>query len=162
MKKINLKNNKGITLVSLAFSIVIIIMLTSMIVYHVPDYVHTKNLKDMQNDIQIVKEKVMNYYAKNSSIPGSVQYSWSVNPTKTYYIIDLQQFDGLTLNYGKTGYNAYKNIRANALNGSLTDEQIQELNEITDIFIVDSETLDVYYVQGITFDGVTYYTYKAE
>lgn len=152
----NLKSQKGVTLISLAFTVIVILILTSMIVYNIPDYIQTKKLKDLQNDIQIVEDKITNYYSRYNSVPGNVKYNWTKNAGRTYYIVDLQALDGLSLNYGKTGYEAYKNIRDSVLNGTISSAQIQQLNSITDIFIFDNETLDVYYVQGITLDGITY------
>lgn len=160
MKKLNLKCSKGITLITLVTTVVVLILLTSMIIYNVPDHVESKKLKDLQNDIQIIKEKVMSFYAKNGVVPGNVEYEWSLYAGDTFYIVDLQSLDALTLNYGQEGYNAYKNIRTSALNGTITDTQKQLLNGITDIFIFNVQTLDVYYVEGISFDGVTYYTYS--
>lgn len=157
MNLLNLKNNKGITLITLAFTIVIIMLLSGMILYNVPDYVHSKKLKDMQNDIELIREKVMGYYARYNEIPGNVTYNWN---GKDYIIIDLQSLEGLTLQYGNEGYNEYKNVRDKALNGTISNEEIQKLNLITDIFIVDTETLEVYYVKGVTFDGKTYHTYN--
>lgn len=160
MRKFNFKSRKGVTLISLAFTIVVILILTSIIVYNIPDYIQTKKLKDLQNDIQVIKENVMNYYARYNSVPGSIKYEWSVNADKTYYIVDLQALEALSLTYGQKGYDAYKNVRSAITGGTITAAQIQELNAITDIFVFDVETLDVYYVEGITLDGVTYYTYN--
>lgn len=159
MEKINLKSSKGITMISLAITIVLILLLTSTIIYNVPDYIETKDLKDLQNDIMVIEEKVKNYYAKNNIVPGKLQYVWTINPTKIYYVVDLQLLEGLTLSYGNEGYEAYNNVRTAVTNGTITDEQKTEINNIKDIFIMDIETLDVYYVKGLTVDGVTYYTY---
>lgn len=159
MKKLNLRSSKGVTLISLSITIILILILSAMIIYNVPDYIQTKRLKDLQNDIQVIEERVKSYYAKNEKIPGKLEYKWSINPSKTYYIVDLQALDGLTLNYGKEGYNAYNDVRNAVLNGTITTAQQTALNNITDIFIMDGETLDVYYVKGLTLDGFTYYSY---
>ena len=159
MNKLNLKSSKGVTLISLGVTVILLLLLTSMLIYNVPDYIQTKKLKDLQNDIQAIEERVKSYYVKNEKLPGKLEYVWSVNPSKTYYIIDLQALDGLTLNYGKEGYNAYNAVRNSVLNGTITSAEQATLNNITDIFIMDKETLDVYYAKGLTLDGFTYYTY---
>ena len=67
----------------------------------------------------------------------------SVNDAQDeYYIIDLSALENLSLNYGED----YK---------SITNENASTKE---DIYIINKQSHHVYYVQGITFENVKYYT----
>ena len=44
-----MKNNKGITLITLTVAVLIMIILSSMLIYNAKNGLKMKNLKDMQN-----------------------------------------------------------------------------------------------------------------
>ena len=71
MKKI-VNNEKGITLVSLAIAVIVILILTSVIIYNVKDSLVIGNLKKMQTDIQNLREKVGYYYSIYNAIPAKL------------------------------------------------------------------------------------------
>ena len=54
MKK--LLNNRGITLASLAIVIIVILILTGTLIYNVKDNLRVANLREMQNDIQNLRD----------------------------------------------------------------------------------------------------------
>ena len=62
-------------------------------------------------------------------------------------IIDLNAFDGLTLNYGNDFYN-------------YIDKTSSTMG--TDIYIINDQSHQIYYLRGISVDGYTYYTNEFE
>ena len=147
MKKI--KNNKGIALVSLTIAVIILVILTSMLVYNAKNGIKLRNLTMMQNDIDVLTNKITSYYAKYGDIPAEIEYLGDINFEKQpndddkYYVIDLSAFEDITLNYGLD----YNNI------GSSTDTQ-----NYADVYIVNKQSMHVYYARGIEMDGIMYYT----
>lgn len=137
------KRNKGITLVSLVVTIVVILILTTIIVkntYTGSDY---KKYKLMCADVKMLEDKILIYYNKFAKIPtiaenGQVQTSnmpeglASILDTANheYWKIDVSKLSGITLNYG----------------------------DAEDVFIIDTTTFEVYYLNGIEYDGKIYYT----
>ena len=158
MKK--LLNNRGITLASLAIAVIIILILTGTLIYNVKDNLKVTNLREMQNDIQNLRDAVSNYYSINGSIPAKLKYINTDNinrikdagvinekaDTGEFYIIDLKELENLTLNYGED----YKHI------SDATSEE--EASQYTDIYIINEESQNIFYVEGIRVDNDWFYT----
>ena len=159
MKKI-INNEKGITLVSLAIAVIVILILTSVIIYNVKDNLVVGNLKKMQTDIQNLRDKVSNYYSINNAIPAKLKYTNAENiekikqagviseevDTGDFYIIDLKELENLTLNYGED----YKQIT-----DDITED---EASKYDDLYIINEASNNIFYVKGIRVDQDTFYT----
>lgn len=132
MKKNLLKSQKGVTLLSLVITIVVILILTSTVIFQVNDTTQSNRLNDLYADINLLEDKILVYYNNYSEIPVvENQSEISVIPqgieredTDKFYEIDLTKLQGITLKYGNK-----------------TDEE--------DIYIVNNRTLKVYYLKGI-------------
>ena len=159
MKKV-IKKNRGVTLVSLAIAVTIILILTGVIIYNLRDNLGMSNLQEMQNDIQNLRDKVNNYYATKGAIPAKLKYTNAQNiekikatgvisdntDTGDFYIIDLKELENLTLNYGED----YKKI---------TDSTTEiEASQYEDIYIINEASQNIFYVAGIQLDGEWFYT----
>ena len=134
------KLNKGITLVSLIITIVIILILTRVVVtntYTGSDY---KRYKNMCSDVKLLEDKILIYYNKYGKIPtieltaeelASITAGLEsiVDKTKLEKV-DTSKLSGITLTYG--------------------DEE--------DVFLINKDTFEVYYLNGIEYEGTTYYT----
>lgn len=96
-----LKRNRGITLVALVITIILLLILTGTIIYNV-DLSNSKLYYDkMVADINLLNDKILVYYNKYNEIPKTDR-SIKINEV-TYWEIDLSKLDNITLNYGK-GY----------------------------------------------------------
>ena len=160
MMKNVINKNSGVTLVSLAIAVSVILILTGVIIYNIRDNLGISNLREMQSDIQNLKDLVSNYYAKNGQIPARLQYTNAENIEKIrtagvisekvdigkFYIIDLDELENLTLNYGED----YKNI------SDATTED--EASQYEDIYIINETSQNIFYVEGIQLDGEMFYT----
>ena len=140
---------KGITLISLVVTIVILLILTGTVItntYTGSDY---KKYKLMCADVKMLEDRIIIYYNKYGELPlvtvdGQLSTSTmpqdltnSLNTTHQFWKIDTSKLNGITLNYG--------------------DEE--------DIFIIDTTTHEVYYLfydgsqyTGIEYNGTIYYT----
>lgn len=152
------RNNKGVTLVALAIAVAIIMILTNVVVYNAIDGLRANKLGNLQADIENLRDKVSNYYAQNGAIPAdtSIEYtnignlSSIIGATDTgkFYVIDLAAMENVTLNYGRD----YEKIR----NKEVTTQS--EINNLTDLYIINFDSHNVFYVAGIEVDGKMYYT----
>ena len=154
-----IKKDKGVTLVALTIAVIIILIITGMIVYSAKDSVYVKNLTNMRNDISNLKDKVSLYYSEYGEIPAETEYPnisnlqsagvIGANDTGKFLIIELENLDGLTLNYGKD----YEKYKAN---------DYTNLTDLTDIYIINENSHNIFYVQGVSVkenDGTKmYYT----
>ena len=163
MTKKIIRREKGITLVALVITVAIILILTNVIIYNTIDNLRSTKLGNMQADIENLRDKVSNYYSQYGSIPAdtSIEYTnvnhinsiSSATDTGPFYVIDLAAMENVTLNYGKD----YEKIRT----GVATTEQ--EINSLTDLYIINSTSHNVFYVGGIEVDGEMFYTdYSSE
>lgn len=146
--------DKGVSLVSLTITVIILVIITNILIYNVKDNLKVANLRNMQNDISNLREKISSYYAQNGKIPAQVKYT-NVNhidvisddvDTGDFYIVDLEVLDNLTLNYGED----YKYITSD-----LTQE---EVNQYLDLYIINEISHNVFYVEGIRVDNDIFYT----
>lgn len=114
MKRI-LKQEKGISLISLAVAIIILVIITNILVYNAKDSVHIKNLTSMYNDISNLREKISNYYSIYGNIPAKIKYenTQEIDKLKSakvigvndreneYYIIELSALEWLNIKFRK-------------------------------------------------------------
>ena len=154
-----IKKNKGITLIALSITVIIILIITGVLLYASQDSMYIKKLTNMQNDIEILRDKISLYYSEHGDIPVKTEYQdignletagvIGVNDTGKFYIIELESLEGLTLNYGED-YEVYK------ANG------YQYFSDLTDIYIINADSHNIFYVEGIKVieNGTTqmYYT----
>ena len=154
MRKI-LKKQKGITLITLVVAVSIMIIISSMLIYNAKTGIKMRNLKMMQNDIDLLDNKVDAYYVKYGALPIEIEYNVtplsfenekSPNDNDKYYILDLKAFEGLTLNYGAD----FASVTAG------------NVSEYTDIYVINEQSHHIYYVRGIEMDGTTYHTNDKE
>ena len=131
------RNNKGITLITVVVTIVIILILTSVIItntYTGDDY---KRYKLMCADIDLLEDKILLYYNQYQELPtigeaiSDIPEEIHNNNGHTFYEIDVKKLNNVTLNYG--------------------DDE--------DIYIIDTTTFEVYFKNGIEYDGEMHYTY---
>lgn len=165
-----MKNQRGVNLVSLSIAVIVIITIVGTVLYNVRTNLRVQKLKAMQSDIENLRGKVANYYLQYGALPvlntyngedthisdGEIQNirSQAANnnlDTGEYYIIDLSAMENLTLTYGKD----YEKIQ------KLTSaESIKNLNngKLTDIYIINSVSHNIFYVAGIKYEDKNYYT----
>ena len=158
MKKV-LKSQKGINLISLSIAVIMILIITNVILYNVKSNLGIEKLQNMQTDIKNLRDKISTFYAQNGKIPASIEYT-NINNIKQagvistavdtgkFYVIDLAAIDNLTLNYGED----YKKIKS----GEATTSE--EINNLVDLYIINETSHNIFFVEGIQYDGEWFYT----
>ena len=161
-----MKNQKGVNLVSLSVAVIVIITIVGTVLYNVRTNLGVQKLKAMQADIENLRGKVANYYLQYGALPilkqQEIEDSILSENVKTiengnietgkYYVIDLSAMENITLTYGED-YEVLK---------SLSADKVQALNDgdkaLTDVYIINSVSHNIFYVHGITYEGKIYYT----
>lgn len=151
------KQEKGVTMIALVITVVILITLTNMLVYNAKDSIYINKLTDLYNDIDLLREKVSEYYNEYGKVPAEIKYTnisqlsgviSQKNDTGDFYVIDLEAMQGITLRYGKD-YEKIKNDKDNA-------------DKYADVYIINQNSHNIFYVQGVKIeeDNIekTYYT----
>ena len=161
MMKNMIKDKKGITMISLAIAVTVIMIITGVILYNVQSNLKLEKLKKMQSDIENLREKVSSYFVQYGDIPAIKEYEYTdyenvqkagviseAVDTGKFYVIKLDLLENLTLNYGED----YKKIK----NGEVTSQG--QINELKDIYIINEDSHNIFYVEGIRINEQTYYT----
>ncbi len=162
MMKNKISVEKGITLVSLVITITVLVILTNIIIYNSASSLKIERVDAMKNDIANLRDMISTYYAKNGKIPAKLQYTnidhirqagliSEAADTGNFYVIDLSALENLTLNYGKD-YEQVKNLTEG-----------EDVNNYTDLYIINETSHNIFYVKGVEFDKSTFYTdYSSE
>ena len=143
MKK-NLKNEKGITLITLMITIVIMAILVGFAVSNLDTGTDIRNYNYMCADIELLEAKIMTHYNENGSIPTTgnaiditsittLVDQVSSHDNDKYYQIDISKLYNITLNYGR---------------GTESD----------DIYIINEQSHEVYYLKGAYYEDTLYHT----
>lgn len=148
-----IKSDKGISLLSLVITIVIMTIIASVTINTSKDRYEINNINKMINDIELLEDKVSNYYLRYNAIPvvrdvdnnipieykhTTISFDTNINDDEVYYILDLAAMPGITLNYGQEGF--------------------ENINQSDDVYIINNKTHHIYYVRGIELDEVFYHS----
>lgn len=149
-----LKSNKGITLITLSITIIIMMILSFTVSVNTSMYIERKKKTNFETDIIKLQEEVSHYYVENKELPIANKYTnvdmleKDINDNENYYVIDLAEFEDLGLNYGQDYY-------------KIIDYTL-EINDLEDIYIINQQSHAIYYPKGIMYGGVINYTVDSE
>ena len=152
-----IKCNKGISLLSLTIKILVMGVVTSTLVYNAKDGIEIRRYKNLENDIEILTNKVEAYYLQKDELPilksngqavlyaGNSNFKRQQQPNDngSYYIVNLNNLGGLTLSYGK---------------GFFDIKTTEDTKRINDVYIINEQSHRIYYAQGIQVKGDPFYT----
>lgn len=169
-----LRKNKGVTLTALVITVIVMLIITSTMIYNANNHISIDKVNKLYLDIENLNGKIDSYYLKFGDIPTLATYCDKstlksiieknadsrnatllnddvINPNDgdEYFVIDLEKLDGLTLNYGYG--DDYYSIKNNP------DTISTDLDEV---YIINKVTHQIYYPSGIFADNVMYYCYN--
>lgn len=141
MKKVTdkVKSERGVTLVALIAMIIIIFSILSVVLYNGRISVRLERLNSIYEDISSIEEKVQLYYLTNYKVPTKGEAfdfeAEDLNPNDTennYYMINAGVLDDINLN-----------------------------NDISE-YIINADTLTVYYKEGYEYEETNIHTIPRE
>lgn len=146
MKKDVMKNERGIAMITLVITVLLIVIISSALAKNSYDSTQLGNLTKLDNDVKMLEDRIAAYYVQYGDIPtygdpynkSAVKEKitdLSPNDGDNYYIIDLSELDNVTLNYGEN-----------------------YLTSSNDVYLINEESHVVYYLRGIKYNGQVYHT----
>ena len=143
---INLKNNRGVTLIVLSVTVFIIGIVLTIITFSSRNSIKIRDLNNMYADIKVLDDKISIYYLDYNALPigekisneqlNNIINEASKNPNNykdgnlvDFYIIDTTKLQNTTLNNSNSGE-----------------------------YAINEQSHSVYYLKGIEVDGVIYHT----
>ena len=145
-------------MIALTTTILVLAIVTSIVVYNSKNNIMIKQYKKLENDIDVLNNKVGMYYLKNGELPicmrsdrTYIEYNDNrteeeqkynkfkedkhQNDNDKYFILDLNKIDGISLNYGADFYNI--------------DQAYTNLGYCPDLYVINQQSHRIYYVKGI-------------
>lgn len=160
-----IKSNKGITMISLSIAVLLLIIISGVLVVNLKDGMEIKKFQNLKNDIEQLKDKATEYYISNGEIPILCKYTntdnigeKSINDNENYYVLDLSLLKNVSLTYGRE-YDKVKKY-CNSVEENNIDQE--EINKYTNIYIINEESLNIYYPSGIQIVDIKYYTNEVD
>ena len=158
-----LKNDKGVTLLVLTITIIVLFIVTGITISNSQSQLGIKKVNNLYNDIESIDTKISDYYLKNDSLPilefaylnssnelalfcmANEEDKENINPNDdgSYYVIDLSKLENLTLNYGQD----YKKW-----------DSTSSFQKMQDLYIINEVSHQIYYPKGVTYNGEKYFT----
>lgn len=124
--------------------VIIFLLLCSVFIFEliyalIQNGLELNKLNNVYKDIEIIEQRIAIYYLNNGNIPitgEKILFDNSINPNDngTFYEIDLEKLENLSINYGKK------------------EEGIE------DIYIINEQSHTVYYLKGIVYKNKTIYS----
>lgn len=148
MKKI--RDNHGITLISLAVTIVIMMILAVSLTASMTSTIELKKYNSVKEDIIALTEEVKVYYIKNLSLPVYNETTIDI-PNKVY---EKDRNPNDSGNY----YPINVDVLSSDLSLNLGEGNKKQNFTTDDLYVVNEKSLTVYYVQGAMLDGERHYT----
>ena len=69
-----LKNEKGVTLLALTITIIVMVIVTGTLIYNTNNQVQVQKIDKLYSDIEQIKDKVSEYYISNKKLPTKGKY----------------------------------------------------------------------------------------
>ena len=146
MKKI--KDEKGITLITLVMTIIVMTVLTVTITASLNSTTEMKNYDEVKSDILLLSEEVKLYYLKKGTLPVTKSIGYDVTTEGSKYYIPVAD-----RNPNDSG--SYYPI-----NYGLLDVKLNKGNNPNDkdVYILNEKSLTVYYLAGVKLKDQIHYT----
>lgn len=151
----NIRNNKGITLMAEIMTVIMLLVVISTISYSSKSSLQIRSLNNMYSDIVSIQEKAANYYLKTGTAPV-ILTEIVLDSAVDDMVAANQNNPNDSGNYYKIDFSVLPNI---TLNNKQTDDEY---------YYMDEKTLTVYSSMGVTIDNlnnnnesIIYYTLPA-
>ena len=141
------KNCKGITLLSLAITIVVLIILASISINYGQDILEQSALESVETNMLLIKAKVKVY---------AEEYNFSGDAGKLYGTKVSESTESIVTEYNASVGNIYANYYYLSAN-DLSNMGLA-INNGNYLVNYDYNNIDIVYIEGITVNGTTYHT----
>ena len=165
-----MKNQKGITMVALVITVVILIILTFTVTINTEGYKLQNQKAKFRSDLSNLTEEISQYYARKKELPylklqngnpvkfdknvliAEIDSDINVNDNDVYCVIDLSKL-GIRTNYGS---DTSKLLQSDMIE----NETVSDLS--LDIFVINEQSHTIYYPRGVEYNEKINYTISTD
>lgn len=143
-----MKNQKGITLITLVITIVILLILAGVVINNGMESINTSKRTAFIAELEMIQAKVNVIYEERKTSSENVDYYNSIGQ-------DISNVDQVHLNevLGETSKEGFKYFNSN-------DLEKLDLDNISQDVLINYNTREIVSLTGIEIDGVKYYKLK--
>lgn len=173
------KNEKGVTLVALTITIIVILIVTSTLIYNANNEAQMKKLNNLYSDIEVLESKVSEYYIRHGQLPlkgeneskyctadGLVQILKKNGADNKLGADDLLDINDDKSNaeytYCVLDLSKLDNLTLNYGSQYNSWGSGQGNLEIQDLYIINIKSHKIYYPKGVKVDGKLYYAHDID
>ena len=176
------KNEKGVTLMALTITIIVMLILSSIIIHSSDTHIDTQSINKLYSDIDNLNNKINKYYLEYGDIPilpkqycGKEQLTNILNNNANAKSVELNNLskndDDITV-LNPNDEDAYYIIDLEKMEGLTLNygydidykkakQDVSSIStDIQDIYIINKVTHQIYYPKGIFSDEYMYYCYN--
>lgn len=147
-KKVNKKS--GISLMVLAITVVVMIILASATVVSYNSIIQDTLKKDFASEIYSIQKLVSHYIFMYNEYPGEEEIIFDISDIDEKYLFEFSKE-----NISDLRFNCYI-IDLEKCDVELTKRGVGK--NLKDIYVVSKDTGIVYYMDGVVIDNIIYYT----
>ncbi len=156
-----LKNNKGISLVTMVMTVLIMLILLSTLTYTAYTNLKIRGLNKLYNDIRTLNDEVATYYLENNSLPVAEEYATITVGDELDETISFVTKDGTFQNQNSlvnpNDYVINESGKGQATYYTLDLGLFDNISIENDgQYIINEQSHMIYYVNGVTINGETY------
>ena len=157
-----IKSKRGISLVALLITILVMAILSAVVVLSAKNSVDNTNVTDFMNDLQKIQDAAQNYYMENGVYPFSenlelsqVQVLEQVGADKR---AELREEMELNNDYSEDGTESYYIIDLSKIDVTQTKRGVKKSGNANDVYIIAKSSGNVYYLDGLETKDNTYFS----
>lgn len=149
----NDKLRKGISLIALMITILVLATLSAIVVLSAKNSVDNSTVTEFISDLQKIEDATKNYYIKENKYPyydnlklSQAEILELVGSEKRAYLREEMEKNG---DYKEDGKSYYYEIDLSKIDVTQTSRGISKNGDATDVFVVSISSGNVYYLKGI-------------
>lgn len=168
----SLNNNKGVTIVSLVITIIVLLILSSIAINSGTESIDKANLESLKTNMLLIKAKAKEYVENASFKNGTAENNDDVakKELKGKEVTDINEYSEQLkielkkeLGDKKFLYNLCRNENNEITDSILTqmglkDISVSDAEQYLVLYDIENVEVEVYNTKGYTKDGTTYYS----
>lgn len=152
-----MKTKRGISLVILVITILVMIILTSITIVGIGNTLIEVNKDEFVVELATIKEKVKEHYLTIGVLPVKAGQEYTVNELLEQYTDDTYKVAlEKEIRTNKDSTNTFCTVDLEKLNITTSERGLEK--DDLDVFAVTTNTLNIYYLKGVQIDEVAYFS----
>ena len=145
---------KGISLIGLAVVIIVMVIILGVVVFSGADSAEYANINTFASEILNIQNAVDTYHLRYEKYPVTEDY---ILDTTTIADASLAQFASETITDNTINFKIV-DLSAIGINSSQFQETLDPAQDDTELYVLSEATGKVYYIAGVEYETVMYYT----